>query len=187
MNGAIVAINIFDNNTLINKDNVPILFYWERTNDIISSLKENDEFCIYISNHIKHYDNSYITLIYFELDDNNSETDEKYLEYKNLNIQNLFTLDKFSDEFVFNLIIKYFYELYKLSYKSDYSALENSTKCDTIVDIYKQLKSKYKQKLNIETVINYVHSKLNEETKLNNENIKFIIKTLEKTLDYANI
>ena len=87
MNDAIVAINIFDNNTLINKDNVPILFYWERTNDIISSLKENGEFCIYISNHIKHYDNSYITLIYFELDDNNSETDEKYLEYKNLNIQ----------------------------------------------------------------------------------------------------
>ena len=83
--------------------------------------------------------------------------------------------------------LKYFYELYKLSYKSDYSALENSTKCDTIVDIYKRLKSKYKQKLNIETVINYVHSKLNEETKLNNENIKFIIKTLKKTLDYANI
>ena len=186
MNDAIVAINIFDNDVLINKDKVPILFYWQKTTDVISSLQENDEFVIYISNHIKCYDNSYLTLIYFELDDNNPETEEAYQEFKKLMIQDLFSLDKFEKSFIYSIVISFFYDLFNICFKEQYINKLSSTE-EQIIDICKKLKAKYKQKLNIETIINYIYSKLNEETQLNSTNINILIKRLREDLSYANI
>lgn len=184
MNDAVLAINIFDNDILINKDNVPVLFYWNRTDDVILSLQNSDDFKHFIKNKISHYDNSYISFIYYELDDNNDETEEKHITYKHQNIQDIFSLD-ILDKFWINLVFDYFLDLYKLSYKEDFKFVEKSDK--QITEIYNKIKNKYKKKINVETITNYINSKLKEDFKLNENNLIYINKKLYEILDYANI
>ena len=101
-------------------------------------------------------------------------------------IQDLFSLDKFEKSFIYSIVISFFYDLFNICFKEQYINKLSSIE-EQIIDICKKLKAKYKQKLNIETIINYISSKLNEETQLNSTNINILIKRLREDLSYANI
>ena len=57
---SLVAINITQSDKILNNSSVPLLFYWNGEQDIISSLKQDDAFfsfikekCMNIDNYVK--------------------------------------------------------------------------------------------------------------------------------------
>lgn len=184
MTDSLVAINLLDktNNTLINPTLVPLLFYWNGEDDVVSELRNNQEFIDFIAKHITelNYTNTDIGLFYFTYI---NETED----YKEINkgIQDVIYLNMFnSDNIVNHYIKKHFCELYKISLKQDYP--ENDETVSTIIcNIYKVLKDKFKNRITKPTVINWVRSVIVDTDKFNANNSNYIINKLTEILkDY---
>lgn len=66
-------------------------------------------------------------------------------------------------------------DLYKISIKEEYKLLVESN-IDNIVNIYTILKDKYKERINPETLKNYILSQLQQKYQLNQTNCDYVIK-----------
>lgn len=186
MTESFVSLNVYNNinntNNLLNKDGIPLLFYCNDINVLHKQLLEDLNFREFINKNCflpEIYENTYISYFYFIL-----ENEEYYSE--TINIQNLIPFSKMNNIEInfYKVYIKGIFEnLYRLSFKTQYDDTNMSFDIDNIlIDIYTQLKNKYKEKITKITLINYVRSEL-QKTNLLTDNINWIIIQLENILE----
>ena len=83
---------------------------------------------------------------------------------------------------VLKTIINHLYDLYSKAFNGkSYDKLKVFNE-DIIIDIYDEIKNKYKERLLKNTLINWVRSEINKQENLNEENENYIIDTLTNIL-----
>ena len=90
-----VAINIIADNKILNKNGVPILFYWDGKSNVIDEIKGQKVFMDFIKSKtltVENYAYSAMTYFCFTEDENNN-WEEKYNE-KVIYMQDLFPLSE---------------------------------------------------------------------------------------------
>lgn len=181
---SLVSINIYDKESkkLYNKSLVPLLFYWNGEGELLNNIINDKKFINeYLNNIIEYKDfiNLEMSFFYFKINENN---EEEYSD-KSILISDYIKLNEFSsNQIIYNLIIPYFYELYEKAIGNKYEKLNVFNK-EIILDIYRQIKDKYKEKLYKKTFVNYIRSKLNEQKNINSYNINFIIEQINQILE----
>ena len=184
MTESLVAINILDktNNKLLNPTLVPLLFYWNGEDDVLTEIRHNEDFIKFIEQHITelNYTQTDIAFFYFT----NISGVEDYKD-KNISIQEAISLNLFNSENIVNYFIKlHFEELYKISFKTDFDNTDINI-VDEIKQIYKVLKDKFSSRISKPTVVNWVRSVLLDKDNFNNTNTTYIINKLNEILkDY---
>lgn len=181
---SLVSINIFHENQqkIINK--IPLLFYWNGEGNLLSNILKDESFIRkYLDKiNLDAYKHLQLAYFYFKYDEENNE---QYVD----NIINLFDyldLSKFdSKNIVYELITKYMFELYKISMGSNYGDVKIYNE-EIIIDIYNQIKDKYKDKLNKNTFLNWVRNELINKEQLTNNNTNYIIEQLKNILVSIN-
>lgn len=181
---SLVSINIFHENQqkIINK--VPLLFYWNGEGNLLLSILKDESFIQkYLDKiNLDTYKHLQLAYFYFKYDENDNE---EYIE----NIINLFDyldLSKFdSTNIVYELIIKYMFELYKISMGSNYGDVKIYNE-EIIIDIYKKIKNKYQEKLNKTTFLNWIRNELITKEQLTNNNTNYIVKKLYNIIELIN-
>jgi len=177
---SLVSINIFHENQqkIINK--VPLLYYWDGTSNLIKNILNDKSFIEKYLDRINldTYKHLQLAYFYFKYDENDNE---EYTE-DIINIFDYLDLSKFdSINIVYELIVKYMFELYKISMKSDYEDTKVYNE-EIIIDIYNRIKDRYKEKLNRITFLNWIRNELITKEKLTNDNTNYIVDKLNNIL-----
>ena len=185
MKDSLVAINITIDNRILNKNNVPILFYWNgEGTSLIRSIYEDPSFKSLLCNLVINYDNyadAKLSFFYFLYENDN----EKYIEDFSI-IQNemkLSDLDEESRMFYKTYLWNHFKFLYESAYHKTYAddvSLFDMDEC--ILDIYDKIQEKYPKRVIKSTVVNYIRGELQKTDKLSIENTDWVISQLEKLL-----
>ncbi len=181
---SLVSMNIFHEKQqhIINK--IPLLYYWNGEGDLLKNILNDKKFKNTYLDKINLDTYKYLQLayFYFKYDENDNE---QYVE----NIIKFFdyiSLSEFdSKNIVYELIVKYMFELYKISMKLDYKDTKVYNE-EIIIDIYKQIKDKYKEKLNRITFLNWIRNELITKEQLNNNNTNYIIEQLNNIIELVN-
>jgi hypothetical protein len=181
---SLVAINITNNeNKLLNKTSMPMLFYWNGESDVLDDLSKDENLIEYTKNLITNpadYLNIFVSYFYFKYNENN---EEDYSD-NTLQIQDLILLEKFeSDHIVLYFLKKLFLTLYKISFKMDFPE-EGNNASDDIKKMCYAIKEKFKTRLTKETIINWVRSALLEKDHLNTQNTEYIILKLNQIINF---
>jgi hypothetical protein len=177
---SLVSINVFheEQQKIINK--IPLLYYWNGEGDLLMNILNDESFKTKHLDKINldTYKHLQLAYFYFKYDEENNE---HYIE----NIVNVFDyldLSKFdSINIIHELIVKYMFEVYKMSMKVEYSHTKVYND-EIIIDIYTQIKDKYKEKLNKQTFINWIRNELITKEQITNNNSNYIIGILENIL-----
>ena len=176
----LVAINIFNENknNIINK--IPILFYWNGEGDLINSIFNDQNFIDKYFNNLNYNDYCNLKLGYFYFKYN-----DKYEEIYTDNIVNIseyLKIDKFnSKNIIYELILKHLFALYEQTLKVKYKDVKIYNE-EIIIDIYRKLKEKYKDKIIKSTFINWVREELLNKDEINNTTVNYIIDNLKNIL-----
>lgn len=186
MQDSLVSINILEKNTniLLNKNSIPLLYYWNGENNVLDELKNDEkflEYCASLFTTPEKYLNIFVGLFYFKYNEND---EEEYSEVVK-DIQDILYLDKFDSYYIINhFLLSHFLELYKTAFKEEYeySKLDDNLN-DIIIDIYNKLKDKFTKRISKTTVINWVRSVLLDKNHFNTINTNYIIKILEQKLE----
>ena len=184
MKDSLVAINIISKDKLINKNGVPILFYWNGENTLIKSLYEDESFKSLLRNTvINHYNYTDAKLVFFYFLYENGE--EKYIEDISM-IQNGMPLSSLDDEsrmFYKTYLWHHFEFLYDSAFHEPYEKnMSLFDVDDSILDVYDKIQDKYPKRVIKSTVVNYIRGELQKTDKLSIENTDWIIAQLEKLL-----
>lgn len=182
MNNTLVAINITNNGMLYNPTNVPILFYWDGEKTITEKILEDSTFVNLLNNriiNIKLYAETCLNWFYFTYDENT----ENYTESGDIYIQNIMPLSLIHSIFWQEYVEEIFKELYKAVYKKDYVNVLNISIIDSILEMYRGIKSKRPLKIQKNTVIEYIRSQLKEKYKLSQENADYIYDKLNEIIE----
>lgn len=183
MKDSLVAINIVVNDKIINKNGVPLLFYWDGKTDTLEEAIYNDKYfktLLYdtILN-VDNYANAKLSYFYFE------NEDEHYTEYHSI-VQTVLTLDSLDDDsrmFYKNYLWNHFVFLYESAYHEKYDKEVTIFNIDDhILEVYDQIQEKYPKRFIKSTVINYVRSELQQNDQLIMRNTDWIISQLELLL-----
>lgn len=182
MKNSIIAINVFNKDTLLNKDGYPILFDKYGDDDIVETIINNDSFKNFIKSKdtFKNIDNYGCTSFVFSF--YNNET-EKY-ESGKVNIQDIYKLDSLEkNDFILDDLYKIFTYLYYVNCNENWTyASDNKQKQLDIIRIKHILITD--NKVTEETLIQYIISVL-EENNLNKENIDYILIKLKQIFNYG--
>lgn len=183
---SLVAINIISDDKIINKNGIPLLFYWDGKQDIYEALKSGSDFNDYLMHTVINkdkYTNAYFSFFKYYLDENNTEN---YSEDK-INIQDFLKLKDLSLEnnmFYKEYLLHHFLYLYDSAYHQDYNEdISIMGIDDAILDIYDKMQEKYPKRVIKSTVINYIRSELIKTDNLSIENSDWIIYQLENLLN----
>lgn len=178
-----IAINIIsknlDVNNILNPGGIPIIFYWDGVSDIIDDIISNDNFNDIINTYIlnpNQYDKSFINMIYI----NDTENDT-YNTSKRIPIQDLYKLND-SHEFYLSYLKTSILNLYKRIFKEEYKFdddIENIDIKNDINKIFNKIKEENPDILD-NTIFYYILNDINENTKLNFENKRFLINKLKE-------
>lgn len=184
MEFSLVAINIIDDNKLINKNGLPLMFYWDKEKDINISLKESKEFRQFIIDNIcniSSYTKSKISYFYYIY--NTKDNSEVYNEYIN-DIQKWLPLKEIEEtQFYEEYLINYMNYLYNCVYKKDFEFREKIFLKEDLKDIYNKIRERYNEsRVNRNTLINYLRSQLLSKENLSSENTDFIISKINEIL-----
>ena len=183
-NDSLVAINIYNKDTkeLYNNKETPILYYWNGDGDLLQCILNDKQFKDnYISkiNNIDIYCNMKMSYFYFCYDEDNNE---QYVDNSVL-LSDYISLNSFdSYSIVLKIIINHLYDLYSKAFNGKSYEKLNVFNEDIIIDIYDEIKNKYKERLLKNTLINWVRSEISKKEKLNEENENYIIDTLTNIL-----
>ena len=184
MKDSLVAINIIVNDKIINKNGVPILFYWDGENSLIKDIYNDVSFKSLLYNSIINYDNyanAKLSFFYFTFENG----EEKYTEDFSI-IQNELTLKDLEAEksiFYKEYLLYHFLFLYKSAYHEDYGEdISIMGIDDAVLDIYDKIQEKYPKRVIKSTVINYIRGELQKTDNLSMENTDWIIAQLETLL-----
>ena len=186
MQDSLVAINIIVNDKIINKNGVPILFYWNGESSLLTkAIYDDQNFKSLLYNTIINYDNyadAKLSFFYFLYENN----EEKYIEDFSI-VQNEMKLSELDTEqslFYKEFLLYHFLYLYKSAYHEDYKEdISIIGIDDAILDIYDKIQNKYPKRVIKSTVINYIRGELQKTDKLSMENTDWIIYQLENLLN----
>ena len=187
MTNSLVAINIITkDNKIVNKNRVPLLFYWDGTIDIYEAMHNSEDFINFLYNTVINKDNyTFATFAFFKYytDDGEHYYEDKidvqiFLPFKNMSPDKV--------QFYKLYLINHFLYLYKSAYHSDYNNGEEISIMgvdDAIIDIYDEIQHKYPKRVIKSTVINYIRGELQNTDKLSIDNCDWIINQLENLLN----
>jgi len=179
---SLVSINIFNSeNKILNKSTVPMLYYWNGANDVLDDLSNDEELLKYSRTlfiNPSDYLDLMISYFYFKYNDN----DEEVYADNTIDLQDIITLDKFeSDYIVLHYLLLHFKTLYKNSFKEEYTG-DNIDIVNTIKEIYRVIKDKFKTRISKTTVMQWVRSVLLDENHFNRKNSDYIYNKLNEIL-----
>ena len=186
MKDTLVALNIIINDKIINKNGVPILFYWNgQSSSLIKDIYGDENFKSLLYNSVINYeDYTKAKLAYFYFIYENEE--EKYVEDFS-NIQDeicLSDLDEESRMFYKLYLWNHFTFLYESAYHEKYDKEISLFDIDDyILDIYDKIQKKYPKRVIKSTVINYIRGELQKADNLSINNTNWIIYQLENLLN----
>lgn len=187
MKDSLVAINIIVNkDTIVNKNGVPLLFYWDGNSDtLLKDIYDNEEFRSLLYNTIINYNNyakSKLALFYFTYDND----EEKYNEIVS-SIQDILKLSILDDDsrmFYKNYLWNHFEFLYESAFHEKYDKeISLFDIDDSIINVYDKIQEKYPKRVIKSTVINYIRGELQSKDMLTMENTDWIIFQLENLLN----
>lgn len=184
MQDSLVAFNIISNNKLLNKNEVPVLFYWNGQTNLIESIFSDSGFYSFLKNtvfNIENYSIAKIGLFYFKYNEVEVYNEEIH------NIQDLVTLSNLEDNdrsFYKQYLWKHFEYLYESAYHEKYAKEISLFDIDEyILDIYDKIQGKYPKRVIKTTVINYIRGELQNKDQLSIQNTDWIISQLENLLN----
>lgn len=159
MKESLVAINVICNGKIINREGIPLLFYWNGETDVLEDIKSNIDFKQWLEDeeiltNINLYLNSHVAFFYFKTHDE---------DYHDLtcDIQDLYNIENLT-EFKYDLLCESVYYLFNKSFPTDKPAingLNTEEKCKNV--IYKILE-KYSSKISNETCVNAIRAYVQE-------------------------
>lgn len=189
MKDSLVALNVIVNDKIINKNGVPILFYWNgESSSLIHNIYEDESFKSLLYNSVINYENyanAKLAFFYFKYEDDT----EKYVEEFSI-IQNEMKLSDLDEEtrmFYKMYLWNHFNFLYESAYHEKYAddiSLFDMDGC--ILDIYDKIQNKYPKRVIKSTVINYIRGELQKTDNLSMKNTDWIIYQLETLLIERN-
>lgn len=177
-----VAVNIFSNGSVLNKEGIPILFYWDGKSDVFEQMTSDNKFmdllyekCFNIDN----YTSSTIAYFYFTEDEDGTE----HYNDNSLVVQHCCPLALLDVKLTHSYIFSVSTDLYRKAFTSDFKRTSNSLP-KSIKSIYSSILTKYETKLTRQTYIEYIRVELTKvNPKLTDENLAFIINELNNVLD----
>lgn len=175
MRESLVAINVICNGKIINREGIPLLFYWNGETDVLEDIKSNIDFKQWLEDeeiltNMDSYLNSHIAFFYFK------SHDEDYQDMT-CDVQDLYNLDTLID-FKNDLIFECVYYLYNKSFPERngmHLAGDSLEQCKTAIEM---ILEKYKDKVLPETCKNAIRAYVQERYK--------DFKRLDEFMDYVN-
>lgn len=151
MRESLVAINVICNGKIINREGIPLLFYWNGETDVLEDIKSSIDFKQWLEDeeiltNMNNYLNSHVAFFYFKTHD------EDYHDVV-INMQNLFDFSKME-----NLNLTLFGESIMYLYKNAFPNNEiPSIPINNTLDFYKHrlqdVINKYNNTINVETIL----------------------------------
>ena len=165
----------------LNPSTYPILFYWNQDHTIEEELLNNEDFKDFINKEILNVENYSYTKIYIVgYDIETEEYNQKTIDIQYLYNMNDLDLVILSQQY----ILEIFKNLHRISIKSEYSINNDDISIiDDIIKIYTILKNKFDKRISPETVKQYLISQLEQEFKLSDQNIQYIINTYNQIIN----
>lgn len=194
MNNTLSAINILIGSKLINKDNVPLLFYFNggqsiiddmiSNEDFIKYLKDNGVFSLSVSNHdvitASNYFETYIAMFYY----NNTQ-----YEQHTFKLEDVYPLHKIDDELreivTYNTLSTEFNKMYERVMKKPYvMQFQTSSLYEYVRYMYDEIKNAYNERITPTTVINYIRMQLSTQYngKINADSVTYLVGILTNIL-----
>ena len=188
MKDSLVALNITLDRGLLNKTDVPILFYWDGESDVMESILTDPGFNSLLKDTVmnpKAYPNAKISIFYFTYDGQKEQYDEG--TYYIQNLIKLSAMDEETRSFYKMYLYNHFMYLYDCAYHEQYDKSYDLFNVDeNILDIYDKIQKNYPKRVIKATVLNYIRGELQAKDGLNTENCNWIIYELEKLLEERN-
>ncbi len=158
----LAAINVVCNDKLVNRNGIPLLFYWNGETDIIEDIGTNIDFMQWLEDediltNINNYLNSHIAFFYFK------SNDEDYQDHT-IDIQELYNLDALS-ELKLELLVECTYYLYNKSFPERNRMHLSGTLEQQCKDAIKMILDKYGERLSIESCKNAIRAYVQEHYK----------------------
>ena len=158
----LAAINVVCNDKLVNRNGIPLLFYWNGETDIIEDIGTNIDFMQWLEDediltNINNYLNSHIAFFYFK------SNDEDYQDHT-IDIQDLYNLDALS-ELKLELLVECTHYLYNKSFPERNGVHLSGTLEQQCKDAIKMILDKYGERLSIESCRNAIRAYVQEHYK----------------------
>ena len=178
-----IAMNIVcDEHNIDSNGGLPIIFYWDGKSDMKEDFKNDISFIDMVYDSCFEYDiyeNSYLALVYV---DNNVK--EHKFKTEKIEIQKLFTFEYISgflkSNFIYTYVNDILKDLYYKIYKTDFTEyVEDSKEC--LKNMFDKI-MEYEKSPSVDTILNYILTKLNE-TNLSEENKRWLIKTTKEIIE----
>lgn len=163
----LAAINVVCNGKLINRNGIPLLFYWNGETDLLEDIKSNVDFKQWLEDeeiltNINNYLHSHIAFFYFK------SHDDDYQD-QTIDIQDLYNIDTLT-ELKLELLVECTYYLYNKSFPERNGMHLSGTMEKQCKDAMQMILDKYGERLNTETCRNairgYVQEHYREFTRL---------------------
>lgn len=184
---SILSINIVDGNYILNKNGLPILFYWNKEDNLKNCLSD-DSFKSLVLSLCQNdkYTTSKIKCVAFIDEDIEIDGNEKY-ETVEYNVQDIFPIIE-NEIIAYRIIISVVHSLYISIFKksSDEEYQNNSLDSlkNAIHNMYKSIIDNNQDKISANTIFYYIISKILQINNLNKNNLYSIIKTAKQTLKF---
>lgn len=189
MQDTFCAINATILNKLINKNQIPIVYYYNgNDNDIINDIMKSAEFLDFINNNILTQENGYfygkISIFYYK---DNDYTEQSFYLRNKLLITDI--EQDLSRAIYLPIIFNIFNYLFEKAFNKKYEAINiDNNECiiENIKTIYNKICEKYT--ISFDTIINYISKNLyayeltDINYKFNNKDVNYIINDITNIL-----
>ena len=189
MQDTFCAINATILNKLINKNQIPIVYYYNgNDNDIINDIMKSAEFLDFINNNILTQENGYfygkISIFYYK---DNDYTEQSFYLRNKLLITDI--EQDLSRAIYLPIIFNIFNYLFEKAFNKKYEAINiDNNECiiENIKAIYNKICEKYT--ISFDTIINYISKNLyayeltDINYKFNNKDVNYIINDITNIL-----
>ena len=178
-----VAINFVVGKELINKNGIPIMFYWDGEEDIFDALKNNEDLISWMKSQKLFEDNyttSKIALFYFTEDENGEEKINTY----HSPIQDLWNMELINEKELGTndfIIADMFDHLYIKTFNNSYGLRKRLLDFpESISNVYDMIKARYGERVSKETIIQACRAFIQNQgehcwNKLSQENLDYVI------------
>lgn len=155
----LAAINVICEGKIINRQGIPLLFYWDGLSEIIDDIQRSIDFKQWLEDeeiltYIKYYLNSSVSLFYFR------SNDDDYQD-ATIPIQDLYSVNELA-ELRTSLLTECVYYLFNKSFPTDKPLIHGLTAEEQCKNAIYKILEKYTGKLSIESCINAIRAYIQE-------------------------